>query len=78
MHNEVELCDIIRASVLASLDTALEDGYSYVHLDTVSLLDRLADQFEGRRLIETGLRIMRTGSNETGEKGGDEFYMDID
>jgi hypothetical protein len=49
MYHEVELQHIIRASILASLDETLEDGYSHVELDTVSLLDRLADQFRQKR-----------------------------
>jgi hypothetical protein len=78
MHNEVELRDIIRASVLASLDTTLEDGYSHVQLDTASLLGKLADQKEAETLgYWSGSD--EDGVSETGEKGGDEYEsMDVD
>ena len=61
MHHEVELHNMIRASILASLDGTLEDGYSHVELDTVSLLDRLADQFRQKRGDADRLRVTRIG-----------------
>jgi septation ring formation regulator EzrA len=76
IHTEVELCDIIRASIL-SLDEMLEDGYSYVQLDTGSLLRRLTDRFRKKSNDIDRLEMDEDGSSENGEEGRDEA-MDVD
>ena len=73
MYSEVELCDKIRTSIL-SLCGTLDDGYSYVQLDTVSLLSWLANQFKRER---EDIDWLYDGSNETREERGDE-PMEVD
>jgi hypothetical protein len=72
MHSAVELCGIIRASVVASLEGALEGGHSHVQPDTVSLLDRLANRFEWKEPDTDYFENGEDGSNETGVGGGDD------
>jgi hypothetical protein len=70
MHSEVELCDIIRASI-SSLD-----GH-YVHREFRSLLRRLADPF--KKMIDDAdwFEKDEDGSNEKRGERGDE-PMDVD
>jgi hypothetical protein len=73
MHGEVELCDIIRASVL-SLDEIPEAGH-HVQLDTKSLLRRLADSL--RRDDADWFEMDEDGSDESGDEVSDQS-MDVD
>jgi hypothetical protein len=75
MHGEVELCDIIRASIL-SLDGMLEDGH-HVQLDTNSLLRKLAGPPRKKRDDVDWFEKDEDRSSENGEEGGD-GSMDVD
>jgi hypothetical protein len=73
MHSEVELCDIIRDSML-SPDEILEDAHQF-HRETNPL--RLADPFRKKRDDADWFEKDEDRSNENGEEGGDES-MDVD